>query len=136
MLLGNQEMRLDIPSQTLEVRISWMTCSSCVATIENVVSSVEGVETVSVNLITETGTVEYDPSKVEPVAIVESITDLGFEVEITTRPSRGNITTEDDGDLRHIELRIAGMTCASCVATIENILSQVDGVEKISVNLI
>ena len=40
-----------------------------------------------------------------------------------------------DQDKRQVVLPVTGMTCASCVARIEEALSGVEGVEKAQVNL-
>ena len=34
-----------------------------------------------------------------------------------------------------ITLRVKGMTCGACVASVENMVSKVDGVAQVSVNL-
>ncbi len=41
----------------------------------------------------------------------------------------------NDMDDLQLSLSVTGMTCASCVASVERVLSEVDGVESVSVNL-
>ena len=49
-----------------EFDITGMHCAACVKRVENVVSKIEGVESVKVNLLTRKGSVEYkDGSNVE-----------------------------------------------------------------------
>jgi P-type Cu+ transporter len=45
---------------TVDVRVSGMTCASCVANLEAALSRVPGVERVAVNLATERATISFD----------------------------------------------------------------------------
>lgn len=101
-----------------DIPIGGMTCASCVATIEGGLKELPGVPEVNVNLATERGSVIYDPNRVDFTKIVAKIHDLGYEV----RAQRADIP-------------VAGMTCASCVATIEEALKALDGVVSANVNL-
>lgn len=53
------EHLLDASTQTAEFSVKGMTCGSCVAIIENVLSSNDGIVNVNVNLVTEKATVEF-----------------------------------------------------------------------------
>ncbi|MCR4403794.1 MAG: heavy metal translocating P-type ATPase [Candidatus Acetothermia bacterium] len=104
--------------EKLELKISGMTCASCVARIEKGLSALDGVVEASVNLATERARVGFDPSKTRPQELVKAIEELGYEVE-----------------LAKLSLPIQGMTCASCVRKVEEALKGVPGVIKASVNL-
>ena len=101
-----------------DLPIGGMTCASCVATIESSLKELPGVAGVSVNLATERGTVTYDPSLVDFTKLVSTVQDAGYEIR-----------TEK------VDIPVGGMTCASCVATIEEALKQTEGVVSASVNL-
>src|SRR5665648_276545 len=53
------------------LKITGMTCASCSARIEKVVSKMEGVEQISVNLATEKATILYD-SKLTDISSIKS----------------------------------------------------------------
>lgn len=53
-----------------------MTCSSCVAMIENNLKSNPNIVSIAVNLATETGQVVYDPDKTGPRDILELIEEV------------------------------------------------------------
>jgi len=55
-----------------------MTCAACSARIEKVVSKMEGVEQISVNLATEKATVSYDPSLTDVSSIKAKIEKTGY----------------------------------------------------------
>ena len=103
--------RLDIP-------IRGMTCASCVGRVERALRGVEGVSTVAVNLATERAQVSFQPGAADAALIANTIRDVGYE------------PVEDT-----LELKIAGMTCASCVARVERALKAVPGVIEANVNL-
>src|SRR5690625_6359721 len=77
----------------------------------------DGVDA-QVNLMTETATIDYDPSATSVDAIAERIDKLGYGVE-----------TEK------VELDIFGMTCATCSTRIEKMLNKQEGVGQATVNL-
>lgn len=100
-------------SQTLP--IEGMSCASCSARVEKALQAVPGVDTASVNLATNTA-------------------------HVTGTASRETLTTaiEQAGyDVPHppIQLRIEGMSCASCSSRAEKTLQDVIGVRTASVNL-
>jgi len=105
------EQRVDIP-------VRGMTCASCALTIEEGLKRLPGVAQANVNLAAEKASVSFDPRQASLTGITATIRDLGYE------PVMDKVT-----------IPISGMTCASCVATLEKVLSQVPGVTRAQVNL-
>ncbi len=101
-----------------QLKITGMTCASCVARVEKAIRETKGVEQANVNLATEIATFVYDPAQISIETIVHSIKDAGYGVEEETAT-----------------LPVRGMTCASCQARIENALRQNEGVASAAVNL-
>ena len=106
--------------ETLAVK--GMTCASCAARIEKVLSNREGIRTVSVNLAAETMEVEWDAAEISLDEIAAQVAGLGFELVIP------------DSEVI-LDLAIKGMTCASCSARIEKVVSGLEGVQSMQVNL-
>jgi len=100
--------------------IEGMHCASCTATIEKSLKSRPGVARVNVNLATEKAMVEYDSEMVTRDELVQAVRAVGYDV----RP-----------ETQKVRLNIGGMTCASCVATIEKALQETPGVIEAHVNL-
>jgi Cu+-exporting ATPase len=100
------------------IQITGMTCATCAATIKKGLSQTPGVEQADVNFASEKASIEYDPTKVDLAKIKDTVSQLGYGV--ATRKSIFPVT---------------GMTCASCVARVEEALSSVPGVISASVNL-
>ena len=103
---------------TLDIPIRGMTCASCVGRVERALRGVEGVSTVAVNIATERAQVSFGTGRADAALIANTIRDVGYE------------PVEDT-----LELKIAGMTCASCVARVERALKAVPGVIEANVNL-
>lgn len=101
-----------------ELKITGMTCATCATTVEHSLSRVNGVIDVTVNLGSEIATVDYDNTKLNVTDLEKVVKDAGYGVihEKTT-------------------LKVGGMTCATCVATIENTLKNIDGTINVNVNL-
>lgn len=58
--------------------ITGMSCSACSSRIEKVVGRMEGVEEITVNLLTNKAQVNYDEGKLDSTAIIARIEKLGF----------------------------------------------------------
>ncbi len=116
---------MDTTSPSLEKAeypVHGMTCAACVRRVENTVSKLPGVRSVSVNLATETMVVEWDPEIIQPDRIAAAVDEAGY--------SLGQPRGSDA-----VELAIKGMTCAACVQRVENAITALDGVTQAHVNL-
>jgi len=108
------------------IRISGMHCAACAQTIEKTLKREPGITNANVNFATEKATVEYDTEKVDLKRIGESIKETGYEPV--------GIATEGE-KIKEIRLKITGMTCASCAATVEKALKGLEGVKAANVNI-
>ncbi len=102
--------------------VSGMHCAACAARIEKTLSSLPGVERVSVNLADESMQLAFDPAAVDLDTVVRRVADLGF----TARPPQAEAS---------LELAITGMHCAACSARIERAVGALPGVLRATVNL-
>ena len=65
-----------------------MTCAACSRSIELALAAAPGVERASVNLATNTATVEYDGARIGVRDLVSTIEDLGYGVPPPSSPRR------------------------------------------------
>ncbi|GAH90738.1 unnamed protein product, partial [marine sediment metagenome] len=105
-------------TEKAHIHITGMTCTTCAATIEKGLAATLGVEQANVNFASEKASIEYDPTKVSLAKIKNTISQLGY----------GTATKKSI-------FPVNGMTCASCVARVEQALSSVPGVISANVNL-
>ncbi|WP_247730790.1 heavy metal translocating P-type ATPase [Halovivax limisalsi] len=59
-------------------QIQGMHCSTCEVFIEGVGSDAEGVEDVAASYVSETVRVDYDPDEIDPEAVADELTGLGY----------------------------------------------------------
>jgi Cu+-exporting ATPase len=104
--------------QQLDLPITGMTCANCARTVERTLKKTPGVAEVVVNYATERASVDYDPAQTAPAALITRVQDAGYGVATAT-----------------IDLPITGMTCASCVRTVERALNKAPGILSVNVNL-
>lgn len=107
-----------------ELRIEGMTCGACVESIEGMLRSQPGIYSIKVALLAERGVVEYDPSVWTCEKVINEISEIGFDASLIPVMRTDAIT-----------LRVYGMTCSSCVNSVENGLREIPGVRSVSVSL-
>lgn len=119
---GSRENRMQSEGQprSIILRITGMSCASCVRRVEKALLNVEGVQDASVNLSTERASVNA-AGNVQLESLISAVENIGFQAEPVEQ--------------QHVTLGIQGMTCASCVRRVENALQDIPGVIQANVNL-
>uniref|UniRef100_A0AAY4B993 P-type Cu(+) transporter n=1 Tax=Denticeps clupeoides TaxID=299321 RepID=A0AAY4B993_9TELE len=137
------------PEATARLGVTGMRCQSCVVNIQDNVVQIPGVKSVVVSLEMEWATIQYDPQLVSVMdlqKVIEALPPGEFRVQLPsgepvlheppplsqtlklepsfTQPLSGNA-----------EIRIEGMTCNSCVQSIEETISKRKGVRSAKVSL-
>jgi Cu+-exporting ATPase len=105
-------------SRKAQLQITGMTCATCAVNVEKALAKTHGVEIARVNFASEKASVEYDPAKVDLDKIKDAVSEAGYGVAI-----------------KKSIFPVSGMTCASCVARVEEALRNVPGVVSVAVNL-
>ncbi|OIU68682.1 heavy metal translocating P-type ATPase [Rossellomorea aquimaris] len=100
--------------------IEGMTCASCSQTVEKATSKLNGVQEANVNLATEKLRITYDESEVTLDQIKEAVDEAGYKAV---------------SEMEKKTFSVSGMTCASCVQSVEKTVGKLDGVKRSSVNL-
>ncbi|KAI1885439.1 hypothetical protein AGOR_G00220200 [Albula goreensis] len=116
----------EVRAQKCFIRVTGMTCASCVSNIERNLQKHKGIISVLVALMAGKAEVKYDPRVLDPARIVRLVEELGFGAAVLEE------NAIMDGKL---DLVVTGMTCASCVHTIESKLMRTKGVLEASVAL-
>jgi len=98
--------------------IGGMSCVTCAQTIEKRLPKLKGIIYATINFAAEKAIIDYDPNVVDQKAIEDAIVEVGYRVIHQT-----------------ISLKITGMTCATCVQTIEKALNKKEGIYRANVNL-
>ncbi|XP_076220280.1 copper-transporting ATPase 2 isoform X2 [Aptenodytes patagonicus] len=135
---------------TVAVRIEGMHCKSCVRNIEGNISDLPGIQSIKVSLEHKRAVVQYSPNLITLSALQQAIESLppgnfkvcllnGSEVDKGASPSPALLCDLFREPLQDTTctavIRIDGMTCNSCVQSIEGTISQRQGVQCIAVSL-
>ncbi|KAI0225128.1 ATPase Cu transporting protein 7B, partial [Massospora cicadina] len=106
----------------VSLRVQGMRCQSCVKSIESAVFPLPGVVLVEVSLERELARVNFVPPMTVD-GLVEAIEGCGFDV------------TYPYNTQSHAQISIRGMTCNSCMKSIQATLSNAPGIVQIDVSL-
>ena len=124
-----QSRRTELPGGGASTHVSFellgMSCASCARSIETTLNATDGVRSATVNFASEKASVEYDEALVDRERLVEAIRSAGYD-------ARAVQETEDEAG--RLTMRVNGMTCASCAASVESTLRSTSGVDEATVN--
>ncbi|PSW06687.1 copper-translocating P-type ATPase [Photobacterium lipolyticum] len=136
---------------TIILPLQNVSCMGCAKKIQKTLEALPGVQ--QANVDTQQAVIKGDAAMSE---LVEAIQALGYGVadpeslhaetlisktgtsasEPDNKVSETEVTPPtDQSDGEHIQLLLSGMTCASCVSSVEKALNSVAGVEQVNVNL-
>lgn len=102
------------------LNVEGMTCASCAQSVEKAIKKLPGVTESNVNLATEKVKVVYDEGVVSVQDIQEAVEDAGYKA-LTDTVTKTFV--------------VEGMTCASCVQSVEKATRKLTGVLQSNVNL-
>ncbi|XP_069737689.1 copper-transporting ATPase 2 isoform X2 [Phaenicophaeus curvirostris] len=132
------------------IRVEGMHCKSCVRNIEGNISDLPGIQSIKVSLEHKHAVVQYNTNLITLSALQQAIESLppgNFKVCLlnSSEANKGaspsppllcNFFREPLQDtMCTAVIRIDGMTCSSCVQSIEGTISQRQGVQHIEVSL-
>uniref|UniRef100_G3PQ40 Copper-transporting ATPase 2 n=1 Tax=Gasterosteus aculeatus aculeatus TaxID=481459 RepID=G3PQ40_GASAC len=135
-----QRLGLDAESAA-RVRVDGMRCQSCVQSIEGRIGARPGVSHIRVSLQDAAALIVYRPLLVSRQELRGAIEEMGFGASLSDDDDDDDASARDvaywqrDASIATVTIRIAGMTCNSCVQSVEGRISQVTGVQSIAVSL-
>ncbi|MBA2175659.1 copper-translocating P-type ATPase [Halobacillus locisalis] len=77
-----EKLGYGVQKEQVELDIHGMTCSACSSRIQKVLNKMEGIDQATINLATEAGFVEYEPSLVSVDDIIAKVEKLGYNAVI------------------------------------------------------
>jgi len=124
-MVDSKKEEFPMAKEKAVIKIDGMHCTACAQTIEKALKKEPGIIDAYVNFAAEKATVEYDSSEISLDRIADAIKEAGYEpIGISKEGER----------TREVSLKISGMSCASCAATIEKALRKLNGVKSANVN--
>lgn len=157
----SEETEIFIDTTPIMLRVKGMHCRSCVVNIQDNLSKLPGVSSVEVSLEKERASICYDPLKITVLQLQQAIEALppgNFRTQPWDSPDPVRSASTSPGPdllpagsnkarpassepcftqplLSVITIHIEGMTCNSCVESIEGMMSQKKGVMSAQVSL-
>ncbi|XP_011938261.1 PREDICTED: copper-transporting ATPase 1 isoform X5 [Cercocebus atys] len=137
-------------NSTVTFIIDGMHCKSCVSNIESTLSALQYVSSIVVSLENRSAIVKYNASSVTPESLrkaIEAVSPGQYRVSIASEvESTSNSPSSSSLQKTHLNvvsqpltqetvINIDGMTCNSCVQSIEGVISKKPGVKSIRVSL-
>ena len=110
--------------KAVRIKLHGMSCASCAGRVEEALRNASGVIEANVNFTAESAFVQYDTERATVAELERVIKRAGY---------RGRAKQEAADECR-VELRLSGMSCASCAQAIEKALRAVPGVAEANVN--
>ncbi|MFA6456172.1 MAG: heavy metal translocating P-type ATPase [Bacteroidota bacterium] len=86
--------------QTITLPVEGMTCASCVARVEKVLSKVEGVEKATVNLATEKATVKFDPAVASTSLLAAAVEEAGYKLIVENVKESSETSASSDSYMK------------------------------------
>ena len=127
------EARVDVVK--VLIKVEGMSCSECANSLEAILLNLPGIVIAAVSVLTEEAVVEFQIDRVSVEAIVRVISDAGFTA--TVKEVVVDVKGEKGGEgLNTVKLKVTGMTCSSCSASVEAALLNVEGVRTAAVNAV
>lgn len=135
---------------TTLINVSGMHCNSCVVNIQDNIGKVRGVNSVQVSLEKGQAVIQHNPGIVTVAALQRAIEALppgkfktqldGQDAILPTSVSEPSLLQLSEPGFRQplastVQIHIEGMTCNSCVQSIEGTISQRKGVRSAQVSL-
>ena len=93
-------------SKNIKFKIEGMHCTNCAKAIEKDVGKLNGVNSIIVNFVGESGSVSYDPSKTSKEEIFKAVVESGYTPVDETEEYEGDIKKGTEAETKKIKKRV------------------------------
>jgi Cu+-exporting ATPase len=107
--------------ESISFPVTGMTCAACQARVQRALVAEPGVIDASVNLLTNSAAVQYDPSRVTPQRLIDAVRATGYDAELPSAEDEppGGASIAEDAEAR--EARALGIKAG--VSVVAGVLS-------------
>lgn len=91
-------------TEKADLDVFGMTCAACSNRVEKVLNKQEGVQSATVNLTTETASVEYNPGLVDIEALIDKIKNIGYDAK--PKAEAAEKKTHKEKELQHMKTKV------------------------------
>jgi P-type Cu+ transporter len=101
---------------TMTLPVAGMTCAACQSHVENALKETPGVSEASVNLMTHSARVVFDPKVAAPAELIEAVSNAGYEATLPVDDALTTATeTTSDGE-KSLQAKAVATLVAGAVA--------------------
>ena len=93
-------------SENIKFKIEGMHCTNCAKAIEKDVGKLNGVNSIIVNFVGESGSVSYDPSKTSKEEIFKAVVESGYTPVDETEEYKGDIKKGTEAETEKFKKRV------------------------------
>ena len=94
-------------NKTIQIKITGMTCASCVLHIENDLKDLKGVKDATINLPLKRGNITFDPDQISAHDIINSVKKSGYKAEINkTHKAHNKAKNNPEDHSDHVKQRL------------------------------
>lgn len=109
--------------KTIQLKITGMTCASCVLHIETDIKELKGVEEAVVNLPLKSGSVTFDPNKLKESDIIKAVKKAGYKAIVVGPDHKDHDTGDHSGhaqteDQAHIKERLQQLIVSAVLSAV------------------
>ncbi len=104
-------------TEKVELDVFGMTCAACSTRIEKVLNKQEGVNAASVNLTTETASIEYNPGLIDLKTFIDKIKKLGYDAQLKAETKEKQTHKEKEIKNMKTKLVISALLAAPLLVT-------------------
>ncbi len=104
-------------TEKVELDVFGMTCAACSTRIEKVLNKQEGVNAASVNLTTETASIEYSPGLIDLKTFIDKIKKLGYDAQLKAETKEKQTHKEKEIKNMKTKLVISALLAAPLLVT-------------------
>ena len=116
--------------------LAGLTCKSCSENVKAALESLQGVYKVNVSLHPQVAVVEFNPLLLSVKNIEQKIVSTGYGVTNSRPVEYSPQSVSFESTSAKASFILSGLTCASCVASLEHVLQSTHGIGPVSVTLL
>jgi Cu+-exporting ATPase len=114
-------------ASSISFPVTGMTCAACQARVQRALVAVPGVTDASVNLLTRSAAVQYNPSSVTPQRLIEAVRATGYDAELSSAdadilPVNSPAEESDAREARDLTIKATVSVLAGMVAMLFSML--------------
>ncbi|MBC5636767.1 copper-translocating P-type ATPase [Ornithinibacillus sp. BX22] len=99
-----EKLGYGVQLERLELDVFGMTCAACSTRIEKVLNKEEGVKQATVNLATESASIEFNPALVKELDLIGRIKKLGYDAKV--KADKEDKQTEKEKQLQKMKTKL------------------------------